>query len=160
MSRCCPIRPKTQKTLLWEFNRASEKLLLEASGQAQVVFSFSFLFSERVLNYISFLELVTAGVGLVVRATGVTGREPLGQATSKATHLPHAGSGILCRATPTPGHALRVQLNYSLSPEAVLKDRTAKFRQASKTFLKIPDDTASRAIKFISVSLQPSLLAE
>lgn len=61
--QCCPIRPKARETLLWEFNRASEKLLLGASGQAQVVSGLSFLFSERLLNHISFLEFVTAGVG-------------------------------------------------------------------------------------------------
>lgn len=37
---------------------------------------------------------------------------------------------------------------------------TAKFRRASKTIFKIPADTTSRAIKSLSVSLPPSLLAD
>ena len=45
-------------------------------------------------------------------------------------------------------------------PCSCLEDRIAKLRQASETVFKIPDDMASRPIKFIFVSLQPSLLAD
>ena len=41
-----------------------------------------------------------------------------------------------------------------------LEDKLAKFRQASETAFKIPDDVVSRPIKFIFVSLQPSLLSD
>lgn len=65
--------------------------------------------------------------------------------------FPHVDSGILCLPTPTQRAA-----QLFVFPCGCLEDRTAKFRQASKTFFKIPDDMASRTIKFISVSLQPS----
>jgi hypothetical protein len=41
-------------------------------------------------------------------------------------------------------------------PGGCLRDSTAKFRQASKIFFKIPDDLTSRTIKFIFAALQPS----